>query len=307
MAQALKISLQDSAATAMPRGTRHHARRADGLHVATPADQFGALLDVFEQCGRVRTHLDLFEWLQGEVQRLVPHITLLAAWGDFSRGRVSYDVVSPLPDIRTQRLDAEQTSLLLRSLFGTWQSCDRSPVVVTGPDNIRLLTGSSLTRMHDGSSCRTETVLVHGIRDWRCRHDCLFVLIGGTALGTQGSRTALTLLLPHIDAALRRIDHLGELCSAEIATTLVPGDIDHGNVAAGADASSSGLSPREAEILRWVGRGKTNNEIGEILNISTFTVKNHLQRVFRKLNVINRAQATARLKASALPAHVPPF
>jgi transcriptional regulator EpsA len=307
MAQALEISMYEPAAMVTSRGTLHHARWGSDFHSSTSADELCALLDVLEESGQIRTHRDLFEWLQGEVQDLVPHSTLLAAWGDFSSGRISYDVVSPLPDVRTQRLDAEQTSLLLRSLFGTWQGCDRSPVVVTGPDTIRLLTGVTLGQTHDGLSRQAETVLVHGIRDRRCRHDCLYVLIGGTDLGTQGSRTALTLLLPHIDAALRRIDHLGEQCSAEIATAVASGAIDHGNAAAGADASTSDLSPREAEILGWVGLGKTNYEIGKILDISTFTVKNHLQRIFRKLNVINRAQATARLNASALPAHVLPF
>ena len=33
-----------------------------------------------------------------------------------------------------------------------------------------------------------------------------------------------------------------------------------------------------------------------ILDISTFTVKNHLQRVFRSLNVSNRAQAVSKLQ-----------
>jgi DNA-binding CsgD family transcriptional regulator len=46
-------------------------------------------------------------------------------------------------------------------------------------------------------------------------------------------------------------------------------------------------------IMQWVRAGKTNAEIGMILDISAFTVKNHLQRIFKKLNVFNRAQAVA--------------
>ena len=57
----------------------------------------------------------------------------------------------------------------------------------------------------------------------------------------------------------------------------------------------SGLSQREIEIMEWVRIGKTNYEIGMILNISAFTVKNHLQRIFKKLDVTNRAQAVERL------------
>ncbi len=55
------------------------------------------------------------------------------------------------------------------------------------------------------------------------------------------------------------------------------------------------LSPRELEILERVRNGKTNLENGMILNISAFTVKNHLQRIFRKLDVCNRVQAVGKL------------
>lgn len=50
-------------------------------------------------------------------------------------------------------------------------------------------------------------------------------------------------------------------------------------------------------MLRWVALGKTNPEIGTILHISSFTVKNHMQRLFKKLNVTNRAQAVGKFNA----------
>jgi LuxR family quorum sensing-dependent transcriptional regulator len=54
------------------------------------------------------------------------------------------------------------------------------------------------------------------------------------------------------------------------------------------------LSTRELEVLRWVKEGKSSWEIGEILSISERTVKFHLSNIFRKLNVISRAQAVAK-------------
>ena len=45
--------------------------------------------------------------------------------------------------------------------------------------------------------------------------------------------------------------------------------------------------------------GKTNDEIGLILGISSYTVKNHLKRIYRKLGVFSRAQAVARYAARA--------
>jgi DNA-binding CsgD family transcriptional regulator len=60
------------------------------------------------------------------------------------------------------------------------------------------------------------------------------------------------------------------------------------------------LSDRELEIMGWVCSGKTNIEIGLILEISTFTVRNHLQRIFKKLEVINRSQAVAKIRGQVL-------
>jgi DNA-binding CsgD family transcriptional regulator len=48
--------------------------------------------------------------------------------------------------------------------------------------------------------------------------------------------------------------------------------------------------------MGWVCSGKTNVEIGLILDISSFTVKNHLQRIFKKLDVVNRSQAVAKMR-----------
>jgi LuxR family quorum sensing-dependent transcriptional regulator len=55
------------------------------------------------------------------------------------------------------------------------------------------------------------------------------------------------------------------------------------------------LSVRERDCLRWVGAGKSDWEIGQILGISPTTVKFHVDRARRKLGVRSRAQAVAQL------------
>ena len=52
-----------------------------------------------------------------------------------------------------------------------------------------------------------------------------------------------------------------------------------------------GLTPREAEVLLWTARGKTNREIGYILNLSPRTVNKYLEIIFPKLAVDNRTSA----------------
>ena len=58
-------------------------------------------------------------------------------------------------------------------------------------------------------------------------------------------------------------------------------------------AQRHGLTVREAEVLLWVSRGKKNREVSEILLISPRTVNKHLEQVFAKLGVENRASAAA--------------
>jgi DNA-binding NarL/FixJ family response regulator len=55
-----------------------------------------------------------------------------------------------------------------------------------------------------------------------------------------------------------------------------------------------GLTSREADVLLWLSRGKANREIGQILDISPRTVNKHLEQIFAKLGVENRASAAAR-------------
>ena len=51
------------------------------------------------------------------------------------------------------------------------------------------------------------------------------------------------------------------------------------------------LTAREAEVLYWVVKGKTNRDIGEILGSSPATAKKHLERVYVKLGVETRTAA----------------
>jgi ATP/maltotriose-dependent transcriptional regulator MalT len=61
-----------------------------------------------------------------------------------------------------------------------------------------------------------------------------------------------------------------------------------------------GLTPRESEVLHWLTQGKSNLDIGNILDLSLKTVKKHLERIYRKLGVENRhAASTLSFKLSS--------
>lgn len=59
------------------------------------------------------------------------------------------------------------------------------------------------------------------------------------------------------------------------------------------------LSARQREILTMLAAGESNKEIGRALNISTGTVKAHLESLYRRLEVKNRTQAAMMLNISS--------
>jgi DNA-binding CsgD family transcriptional regulator len=61
---------------------------------------------------------------------------------------------------------------------------------------------------------------------------------------------------------------------------------------------SGALTKREAEILSWIARGKSNEEIALLLFLSPHTIRKHLENAYRKLGVHTRAAAVAWLVAS---------
>ena len=54
----------------------------------------------------------------------------------------------------------------------------------------------------------------------------------------------------------------------------------------------AGLTARELEVLRLVARGLSTQQIAERLVISRKTARNHVQHVYAKAGVSNRAQAS---------------
>jgi len=55
------------------------------------------------------------------------------------------------------------------------------------------------------------------------------------------------------------------------------------------------LSAREIEVLQWVAKGKSNQQIAEALFLSPFTVKNHVQNILKRLGAKNRVEAASLL------------
>jgi DNA-binding NarL/FixJ family response regulator len=89
-------------------------------------------------------------------------------------------------------------------------------------------------------------------------------------------------------SALRRVLSGELILDHEVSTRAL-----HQMVDAPSRAGTS-LTPREHEVLRLVSFGKTNQEIGVALTVSTRTAKAHVERIIARLGVANRAEAVAQ-------------
>lgn len=228
----------------------------------------------------VRCHYQLFVWLMGELQHLMPHDILVSAWGKFDKGELKLDVISSLPGVRTEQIVHCKLDDLVPACYRLWVEGGREPRLVSLDDTLRR--GRCPCKVH-GAIRHMRSLIVHGVSDVRGGHESLYIALA-SGPQTQGrSRDGLAAvvnaLVPQIDFAFRRVTAY-PLGDSETAS------FDH--------AMLLDLSAREREILDCVCRGKTNAEIAATLGISPFTVKNHVQRIFRKIGVTNRTEAAAR-------------
>lgn len=255
------------------------------------AEDLSRCFQLMQEAVGVRRHFDLLMWLQGDMQRYLPHEIMVAAWGDFHLGLVYHDIVSALPGVRTEHASSKVLNPLLKGLFDRWVALGKRPYTLDSGEAGFLMEDGGIKCALGGALKEMRSSIVHGISDERGRHDCLYVVFSSQTLANDTSKSAMELLLPYIDAALRQVSHLPRQHSIQDEA---PAPEEAGSTAPPEDIY--GLSVREREIMDWVRQGKTNQEIAMILDISAFTVKNHLQRIFKKLDVFNRTQAVTRFE-----------
>ena len=247
--------------------------------VNAPESGLDALSDTIYQSNFVRKHFDFYQWQQNYVNKFIPHNVLIAAWGDFSTSSLQFDICSSIPEIHEQQLfnGCDEVNPLMSALYKKWENNndkwffhDEFKLWELGLDfspEDKIMTELLAMR----------TVLVYGFRDKRTNTNVLYAFLN-SHLMYETQTSSLSSIMPHLDAALRRVDCLPENkeSQADIAPVL------------------SVISERETAVLNLVVQGKTNLVIAEKLYISVNTVKNHLKNIFKKMGVSCRAQAVAK-------------
>ncbi len=233
-----------------------------------------SLLYAIEGSLKVHRRFQFFLWSQGGLQSLLPHETLICAWGHIDSNRFKYEVFTRaiLDDDVIGGLTDPVDGLLPR-LITEWQRRGRQPYICTAEaDDCPVSLRAELRRRG------VTQVIAHGPREMKGDTGSFFVFLNGVDASGPRDNYFMELMMPHLHMTLHRM-----------------ADGEGGDIGASAVvAVGSVLSDREVQVLEWVRDGKTNQEIAQILNISPLTVKNHVQNILRKLKVSNRAQAVAQ-------------
>jgi len=108
------------------------------------------------------------------------------------------------------------------------------------------------------------------------------------AAARNGTGAELTLAFRPGSEGVLRVSYVGQIGPNELLMRLAPGCSDEVML-----RDALGLTYREAEVLLWLSRGKSNRDIADILVLSPRTVNKHLEQVFTKLRIENRTSATA--------------
>ena len=225
---------------------------------------------------RVHTRPHFFSWTQGVLQSLVRHEVLVCALRNGQPLAFRAEAYSTHAANAGAFSDAfAQDTGATPNLVRGWEENGFRPLAIDLGEGGPFAAGALARELLRIGASR---VLVHGTHD------------------PSGQAASLFLFASQPTTIRPRQDYFAELVVpamhvAWLRTQLVRNEGGAGPKAA---AAANPLTAREKEILGWIYLGKSNYEIGAILKISPLTVKNHVQKILRKLDVVNRTQAIGK-------------
>jgi len=247
----------------------------DSRSAATDFLQIESIVLNLDAALRVHSRAHFFSWTQGLLQSLIRHELLICTLclGKPPAFRADgFSMTTPEPNLFSDMFLRD--TAVAQALLKAWEERRYQPIVVdVGPAN--PLGSGGFTR--ELERLGATQLLVHGIHDAEGRAISLFIFACRPGSAAQRQAYLVQLLAPSLHAAW-------------IRTQLTKRAETNGDKAAG----GSILTVRELDILKWIYLGKSNFEIGAILKISPLTVKNHVQKILRKLNVVNRTKAIGK-------------
>jgi transcriptional regulator EpsA len=227
------------------------------------------LVWVVESGLQVKNQSSFFLWSQGPLQLFLPHEVLLCCVKTGSAAPFTIRRFSSSRSFRDEQFETfcETHNGLLQRLLARWIRNGEPCFCVPGQDEEtdRQLAALDL-----------DDVVAHGV--WGSDgHVSGFFCFARTSLNRDARAARIVeVVVPIIYVTFLRI------LAADANST------------EGAVRLSNLVTQREVEILGWIKEGKTTADIARILNLSPFTVKNHVQNVLKKLGARSRSHAIAQ-------------
>jgi transcriptional regulator EpsA len=242
------------------------------------------ILRVLESSLNVRHRGEFFMWAQGQLQSLVPH-GLMIGMTINSAGRQTHCEclqAVPLKEGLLAQIQHPDDGLLTQ-IERLCHSTGQASRVLPLSDDLKEVAGAdwvALDSQWQHLELGSAQFIASG--DLGLGERVFFALMCQPQVADPVQQLILRALLPQLLVLLWR--------ARQYATQKIEAQ-------PAIESSNKVLTDRQLEILQWVQLGKTNNEIAQIVAISELTVKNHLQKIFKRLNVHNRTQAVAKMMA----------
>jgi transcriptional regulator EpsA len=243
------------------------------------------LARLLEASVEVQRRHQFFNWTSNQLHVLMPHRVLVCGHYDLGQRELRFDCFYGVPlSAESVRVLGDIGGALLQAACAAWIHGLGKPLAVelsrfTGP------AGPEAERLAGETDC--PLLLIHGqSRPQRIDEvEGLYLMVCHDQPGVASRLQLLQMIVPTVHAVWRRV---------QSNATAIPTRVRQADpVARHRGTAARVITDREAEILDWVRQGMNNQQIALQLGISPLTVKNHMQKLLRKLGAGNRAQAVA--------------
>ncbi len=275
--ESLQTPNPSAAAAAAPVSAPPADPGADARSAASDFLQIESIVLNLDASLRVHARAHFFSWTQGLLQSLIRHELLICT---LCHGKPpvfradGFSMTTPEPTLFSDMFLRDNA--VAPALLKAWEERRYQPVVFEcGPGATGNLIGNGGFARELERLGATQ-LLVHGLADSDGRALSLFVFACRPGSIAPRQSYLAQLLVPAMHAAWVRTQ------------------VQRSSSGMDKPSGQSVLTAREQDILKWIYLGKSNFEIGAILKISPLTVKNHVQKILRKLNVVNRTQAIGK-------------
>jgi len=244
------------------------------------------LVWVIESSLQVRSHSGFFLWSQGALQTLVPHEMLICGVSDSFKPGFELQWFACTRRFREEHFRAacDPKDGVIAKLMSIWTKSGTPGFLFQGSVDAETEEMLSRNELHN--------LVMHGVCG-RSGGISGFYCFSHTRLdNSPRSKHIVEMITPfvHITFARMLADEARNTATAR-------------HLGAAKTAILLGSNPvtgREIEILNWIKEGKTTQDIAQVLELSPFTVKNHVQRILKKLDARSRSHAIAQAIARGL-------